>query len=102
MQWLIKWEELTTRTLLHNGVATPSFNKLTSSQKVNIQLINTFYWFCLSKPKRNTFFQDLYVQKSVSMWAFLTDGHFSRKMFYDNWYETRARIFAFYCFYLWL
>jgi len=43
MQWLIKWEELTTRTLLHNGVATPSFNKLTSSQKVNIQLINTFY-----------------------------------------------------------
>lgn len=38
MQWLIKWEELTTRTLLHNGVATPSFNKLTSSQKdISIQ-----------------------------------------------------------------
>jgi len=36
MQWLIKWEELTTRTLLHNGVATPSFNKLSSSQKVII------------------------------------------------------------------
>lgn len=34
MQWLIKWEELVTRTLLHNGVATPSFNKLTASQKV--------------------------------------------------------------------
>jgi hypothetical protein len=34
MQWLIKWEELTTRTLLHNGVATPSFNKLSASQKV--------------------------------------------------------------------
>jgi hypothetical protein len=34
MQWLIKWEELVTRTLLHNGVATPSFNKLSSSQKV--------------------------------------------------------------------
>lgn len=33
MQWLIKWEELTTRTLLHNGVATPSFNKLSASQK---------------------------------------------------------------------
>lgn len=34
MQWLIKWEDLTTRTLLHNGVATPSFNKLSSSIKV--------------------------------------------------------------------
>jgi hypothetical protein len=34
MQWLIKWEELTTRTLLNNGVATPSFNKLSTSQKV--------------------------------------------------------------------
>jgi hypothetical protein len=34
MQWLIKWEELVTRTLLHNGVATPSFNKLSASQKV--------------------------------------------------------------------
>ena len=34
MQWLIKWEELITRTLLHNGVATPSFNKLSASQKV--------------------------------------------------------------------
>jgi hypothetical protein len=34
MQWLIKWEELTTRTLLHNSVATPSFNKLSASQKV--------------------------------------------------------------------
>lgn len=34
MQWLIKWEELTTRSLLHNGVATPSFNKLSASQKV--------------------------------------------------------------------
>ncbi|CAF0852137.1 unnamed protein product [Adineta steineri] len=33
MQWLIKWEELVTRTLLHNGVATPSFNKLSASQK---------------------------------------------------------------------
>ncbi|CAM4838878.1 unnamed protein product, partial [Rotaria magnacalcarata] len=33
MQWLIKWEDLTTRTLLHNGVATPSFNKLSSSVK---------------------------------------------------------------------
>ncbi|CAF3458292.1 unnamed protein product [Rotaria socialis] len=33
MQWLIKWEDLTTRTLLHNGVATPSFNKLSSSLK---------------------------------------------------------------------
>jgi hypothetical protein len=43
MQWLIKWEEVTTRTLLHNIVATPSFNKLSSSQK------------------------DLSVQKSVSM-----------------------------------
>ncbi|CAF0726875.1 unnamed protein product [Rotaria sordida] len=33
MQWLIKWEDLTTRTLLHNGVVTPSFNKLSSSLK---------------------------------------------------------------------
>ena len=35
MQWLIRWDELTTRTLLHNGVATPSFNKLSASQKVS-------------------------------------------------------------------
>ena len=35
MQWLIKWEELSTRTLLHNTVATPSFNKLSLSQRVS-------------------------------------------------------------------
>jgi hypothetical protein len=34
MQWLIKWEELSTRRLLHNNVATPSFPKLSLSQKV--------------------------------------------------------------------
>ncbi|CAF3305786.1 unnamed protein product [Rotaria socialis] len=33
MQWLIKWEELSGRTLLHNSVATPSFHKLSLSQK---------------------------------------------------------------------
>ncbi|CAF1599336.1 unnamed protein product [Adineta ricciae] len=33
MQWLIKWEELSSRTLLHNNVATPSFHKLSLSQK---------------------------------------------------------------------
>ena len=42
MQWLIKWEELTTRTLLHNGVATPSFNKLSASQKVKMNFFSSF------------------------------------------------------------
>ena len=42
MQWLIKWEELTTRTLLHNSVATPSFNKLSSSQKVSFAFVKAF------------------------------------------------------------
>jgi hypothetical protein len=48
MQWLIKWEELTTRTLLHNGVATPSFNKLSASQKVNLFRIVVFYFILFS------------------------------------------------------
>ncbi|CAF1276151.1 unnamed protein product [Rotaria sp. Silwood1] len=35
MQWLIKWEELSGRALLHNNVATPSFHKVSLSQKRN-------------------------------------------------------------------
>ena len=34
MQWLIKWEELTTQTLLQHRVTTPSFHKLSLSQNV--------------------------------------------------------------------
>ncbi len=64
MQWLIKWEEVTTRTLLHNIVATPSFNKLSSSQKVSDFLMK--FIFCLMIFFSNTY-QDLSVQKSVSM-----------------------------------
>ncbi len=64
MQWLIKWEELTTRTLLHNGVATPSFNKLSTSQKVIIYL--ELLCFILFSFLSNIS-QDLSVQKSVSM-----------------------------------
>ncbi|CAF0987530.1 unnamed protein product [Adineta steineri] len=33
MQWLIKWDELSTQTLLRNHVARPSFHKLSLSQK---------------------------------------------------------------------
>jgi hypothetical protein len=39
MQWLIKWEELAGRTLLHHIVATPSFHKLSLSQKVIFLII---------------------------------------------------------------
>jgi hypothetical protein len=44
MQWLIKWEELSARTLLHNSAGRPSFHKLSFSQKVNF-LIFFFFKF---------------------------------------------------------
>ncbi|CAF1086005.1 unnamed protein product [Adineta ricciae] len=65
MQWLIKWEELITRTLLHNGVATPSFNKLSASQKRNSIASHHSADSDLGGPSKQTFTKTAIYKSSV-------------------------------------